>query len=356
MVLSELLVALAIVLTMSAGFVWVADEVQAQMGVQPELADLAQRVRVGVDVLAREISLAGAGPYRGDLTHGDGYDDVVGPLARWVPAIYPDRRVATSGVTALFEDSAITLLRVPEGAAQGVLASAMRADEVVGVKRDGVCPLGKMACGFVEGQRAMLFDRRAGFDLFTVGDVGESAFSHQPSVLTRGYRPEDGAVVSEVVPTTFYFDEGRRQIRKTMGAHTDVPVVDQVVGLQFQYYGDPFPPEGPRPAAGEGNCLYDELGHARLGAIGGGGEGLVLLRGEQFSDGPFCGEGVQRFDADLYRVRRVRVVVRLQVAAESLRGRDPLLFRVPGASTSVRRQVPDLEMRFDVAPVNVQLR
>jgi prepilin-type N-terminal cleavage/methylation domain-containing protein len=347
-VLSELLVALAIVLIVSAGLAWVGEEARAHAAVQPELADLAQRARVGVDMLERELLLAGAGPYRGD---------VVGPLPRWVPAVFPDRRVATAGGTSLFDDVAITVLRVPEGAAQAGLAEGMRgAGDVVTVKAGGACTPGTVACGFNEGQRAIVFDRLAGFDLFTVEAVGPGLFGHQPGVFTRSYRPESEAIVSQVVATTFYFDAEKRQVRRSLGVHADVPVVDQVVGLGFQYYGDPFPPEGPRPAAGEGNCLYDESGVGRLGILSGAEGGLVRLRPEQLTDGPFCGEGLQRFDADLYRVRRVRIVLRLQVAAESLRGRDPLRFRVPGSCAVMSRQVPDLEVRFDVSPVNLQLR
>lgn len=347
-VLSELLVALAIVLVISAGLALVTGEARMHAAVQPELADLAQRARVGVDMLGRELILAGAGPYRGEAS---------GPLPRWVPGIYPDRRVATAGATVLYDEGAITVVRVPEGAAQARVGDGMRgAGDAVPVKIDGTCPPGAVACGFKDGQRAIVFDRLAGFDLFTVQDVGQTMLGYQPGELTRSYRAEGEAIVSQIVATTFYFDVAKRQLRRSLGAHTDVPVVDQVVGLGFQYYGDPLPPEGPRPRSGESNCLYDESGGARLGVLGVTDGGLVRLQPEQLTDGPFCGEGLQRFDADLYRVRRVRVLLRLQVAAESLRGRDPLRFRVPGTSTAVSRQVPDLDMRFDVAPVNLQLR
>lgn len=345
--LSELLVALAIVLIIFSGLALVAGEARMHAAVQPELADLAQRARVGVDTLGRELLLAGAGPYRG-------VD--IGPLPRWVPAIFPDRRVATAGALGV-DEGAITVMRVPEGAVQARVDGGMSGPgDVVTVSVGDGCPPGAVACGFKDGQRAIVFDRFAGFDLFTVQDVGPTVLGHQPAEFTRGYRSEGGAIVSQVVATTFYFDAGKRQVRRSLGAHTDVPVVDQVVGLGFQYYGDPFPPEGPRPRTGESNCLYDESGGERLGVLPVTDGGLVRLRAEQLTDGPFCGEGVQRFDADLYRVRRVRVLLRLQVAAESLRGRDPLRFRVPGSSTTMSRQVPDLEMRFDVAPANLQLR
>jgi hypothetical protein len=70
-----------------------------------------------------------------------------------------------------------------------------------------------------------------------------------------------------------------------------------------------------------------------------------------FTDGPWCGSGPTRFDADLLRVRRVRLQVRLQGPTE-LRGQDAR-FAVPGASQSATRLVPDMDMTVDVAPRNL---
>ena len=53
---------------------------------------------------------------------------------------------------------------------------------------------------------------------------------------------------------------------------------------------------------------------------------------ERFTDGPFCGIAPNRFDADLLRIRRVRVTLRLQAADASVR---------------------DVEVTFHVAPRNM---
>ena len=62
-----------------------------------------------------------------------------------------------------------------------------------------------------------------------------------------------------------------------------------------------------------------------------------------------------RFDADLLRIRRVRVTLRVQTAVASLRGPAGVLFTNGGLSRSGGRSVPDLEMQFDVTPRNLNL-
>jgi hypothetical protein len=74
------------------------------------------------------------------------------------------------------------------------------------------------------------------------------------------------------------------------------------------------------------------------------------------TDGPWCGlstSGV--FDADLYRLRRIRVTLRVQANAAWARGREPNLFQRPGTGTAVRLLVPDYVITFDVSPRNLQV-
>jgi hypothetical protein len=85
--------------------------------------------------------------------------------------------------------------------------------------------------------------------------------------------------------------------------------------------------------------------------------GPVLLSSSMLLDGPWCPDEtrVNRFDADLLRVRRVSVTLRVQAAAASLRGPAGSLFRRAGTASSAARYVPDLEVHFDVAPRNLNL-
>jgi hypothetical protein len=106
----------------------------------------------------------------------------------------------------------------------------------------------------------------------------------------------------------------------------------------------------------------------RLGDWGAAGPSgaLVPMSYTQLNDGPWC-PGVTnaagaplstRFDADMLRVRRVRVTLRVQAGAEGLRGANPagqLLFIHPGPARTGGRIVPDQEIRFEVAPRNMNV-
>ena len=80
--LIELLVALTIALVVSAGVVKLADDARTFFLVQPEVMDVTQRARVGVDLLTAELTSAGAGASLGADA---------GPLIRWMPPIIPAR-------------------------------------------------------------------------------------------------------------------------------------------------------------------------------------------------------------------------------------------------------------------------
>ena len=86
-------------------------------------------------------------------------------------------------------------------------------------------------------------------------------------------------------------------------------------------------------------------------------ESEVLLTQAQLSDGPWCPDAARadRFDADLLRIRKVRVDMRVQAALKSLRGPAGALFMRGGTSTSSTRYVPDQEIRFDITPRNLNL-
>ena len=86
------------------------------------------------------------------------------------------------------------------------------------------------------------------------------------------------------------------------------------------------------------------------------GASLVRLTPQLLTDGPWCpgAAAARRFDADLLRLRRVRVTLRVQAASAALRGKGDLFAR-PGTSPGDRRYVPDQEIRFDVSPRNLNL-
>src|SRR5205085_1816717 len=119
---------------------------------------------------------------------------------------------------------------------------------------------------------------------------------------------------------TYYLDKASLQLMHyDGGAGADVPAVDHVVGLSFEYFAEPQPPMlkkpasdpagpwttyGPKPKPlgtpsgtawpdGE-NCVFmvDPAGGPlqvpRLGVMGGGALTLAKLTAAELADGPWC--------------------------------------------------------------------
>jgi hypothetical protein len=64
---------------------------------------------------------------------------------------------------------------------------------------------------------------------------------------------------------------------------------------------------------------------------------------------------VNRYDADLHRVRQIRVSFRVQTGVAALRGPAGVLFNRAGTSAISTRLVPDQAVQFDVTPRNLNL-
>jgi hypothetical protein len=161
------------------------------------------------------------------------------------------------------------------------------------------------------------------------------------------------------------------QLMRYDGAASSFPVLDDVVGLSFEYFGEPDPPEmegvppratyGPTPppaevddpsdAWGRGeNCTFAIVGGVHTSRLAGLGTETLPLAAPVLTDGPWCPDQAapDRFDADLLRVRRVRVHVRLQ-APPAFRGPASAWFVNGGTAADVRRRVPDQQIQVDVA-------
>jgi len=167
----------------------------------------------------------------------------------------------------------------------------------------------------------------------------------------------------------------------TGGSSLDVPVVDHVVGLRFEYFGDPRPPTmvapladpigpwttyGPRPSEiavppyrPRENCVFQDNGteqpSPRLPALVPDAGHLVVLGPSQLSDGPWCPDdsASDRWDADLLRVRTIAVTLRVQAASAALRGPASALFVHQGRARISQRWAPDLEVRLRISPRNL---
>src|SRR5262245_63985877 len=97
----------------------------------------------------------------------------------------------------------------------------------------------------------------------------------------------------------------------------------------------------PKPPTGTANCLYTAAVSPSLPTLTPTDGSLVSLTAAQLSDGPYCGSGDSTFDADLLRVRKVRVVLRVQASDPTLRGTNTALFMNPGKAPGGARYVPD---------------
>lgn len=296
--LVELMVALAAMLAVFAAIFPLLLRTPRTFDSRTEMADMQQRLRVASDTLFEHLVSAGAGAYAGTF---------VGALGRPFVAIVPYR---TGGS-----------VRDPPGSYKS--------------------------------------------DTITMFSVLRAAAA--PSGVTYWLKSDAATATYQLM------------VNDTSNS-IDVPVVDHLVALAFEYYGDPQPPRLRQPAdaagpwittygpvppvtavapfvAGE-NCVFAHDATApqpRLPAFDDPGTSPIKLGVAEFTDGPWCpNDGdPDRWDADLLRIRAVHVTVRVEAAPSALRGPASVLFAHGGTSRTADRWVPDQEIRFQVAPRNL---
>jgi prepilin-type N-terminal cleavage/methylation domain-containing protein len=377
----ELIVAMAITLTIAAATLSLVGPAHDAFQVQPETADLQQRARVGIDALQRDLLMAGAGMYAAGA---------VGPLHHVFAPVMPYRAFGSNSDAArgmYFTPDAISLLFVPATASQTTLAEPMTTGALdIVIDNPATCPAAtaSQACGFAAGDQLLLFDGGSAWAVFTVERIdGGAGMALEGPPSTRQFDVRSN--VSEVRAVMYSLkadpSSGAFQLVRAEGADPAQPVLDHIVKLEFRYFGAPEPPRivdetetplrasyGPapppveRPLAGwpaEENCTFaivDGRHVARLPSIGPAGA-LVELAPSLLTDGPWCPDagGPNRFDADLLRVRRVRFTIRVQTALQTLRGPAGVLFTNGGLARAGSRYVPDFEIQLDVTPRNLNL-
>ena len=350
--LTELLISTAIMVTITGSIFTLMSPAQGSATAQPEVADLQQRMRIGSETLFKELVMAGAGPYQGAST-GSLINFFAPILPRRTGRLNPD---PTQG-PASFRTDAITLAYIPNTYSQTTISSPMpNVSAELKVTDIPGCPKGQNLCGFTAGMIVIIFDNTGHFDTFTITEVQDDAahLQHRGQNLNHPY--ETGASITQIVSNTFYLDRNTNQLMRYDGANTETPLVDNVVDLRFDYFGDPNPPREPKPPAGIANCLYDAAGnYIGLPTLALADGSLAALDPAILSDGPYCGSGSNQFDVDLLRLRKVRATLRMQASSASLRGTDPALFMKPGNAPGGERVIPDYNVRFEVTPRNLNL-
>lgn len=338
--LAELVVAAAVVVLLLGTVFSLVDPARGALGVQPEIAEMQQRLRAGFARLQADLLLAGSGPRAG----------AVAPLARLrapvIPALVGHRHPATAGTT--FTTDALTVLYAPPGAAAAELASAFSGtpgDVPLAASGDR-CPPGVTTCGFEAGSLALVFDAAGRSDIVRVLRVSAGALR----LLAVGEGPaEPFAAGSSIVPLAvrgYHHDRAAAELRFQNGWVTDAPVLDNVVGVSIRYFGRPAHSVDVRAAAPTAPCLGAALATAP-DADAGPVQPEEELTAGVLTDGPWCG-GRLPFDVDLFRVRRVRVELRLQASDARHRGREPGLFERPGSAR--HNLAPDLLGVIEVTP------
>jgi type II secretory pathway pseudopilin PulG len=349
--LVELLISTAIMIVVTGTIFSLVNPATGTSQVQPEVADMQQRIRVGAEMLYKDLLMAGAGPYQGATT---------GNLTNFFAPILPYRTGKLNPDPAsnvFYRPDAVSLVYVPNTASQTSISTPMpNVSAEIKVNPQPNCPKADALCGFNEGMSLLIFDSTGSWDSFEVTKVQTEALhlQHRGELLSKPY--DTGANIVQADWHTYYYDATNRQLRHYDGIDTDLPIVDNVVGLQFTYYGDPKPPRAPKPPISAENCVIDTSGNPKLPVLS-TDQSLVELSKEILSDGlpEWCGGGTNTFDPDLYRIRKIRVALRVQVGMVTLRGTNTLLFRNPGLAQVGAHFVPDYEVTFEVTPRNLNL-
>lgn len=377
--LVETVVASALLLLVMGVVFQALNPAQGAFRTAPERADVQQRLRVALTVLARTIGQAGSGPV---------YGAAAGPLVERVAAVFPyrvGRRNADAPGTA--RPDAMTVLWVERGAHQASLAQPLAASSGPAViSLESHCPQGDPSCGFTAGSMVLVVGDAGRFDLFSVTAVQATTLTLQHNTRDSLFVYPAGSAIVEVHSRTFSLkpdlaNDQFQLVRYDGDDGAEAPVVDHVAALSFRYRAEPLPPRmiksvtdpngpwttyGPRPPVpieqptsfppGE-NCVFQLDGASnpspRLPDLG--ASALVDLPLSQLNDGPWCADEADpnRFDADLLRVRAVTVTVRIEASAASLRGPAGLLFARGGTAHSADRVVVDAEQTLDLTPPNL---
>jgi hypothetical protein len=327
--LLEALIAVSLTLLVAAGAVLMMTGNVGITVAAPEAIDLSQRARAAAQVLLRDLELAGAGPTAGPR---------VGPLVSYFAPVLP--RLPHVDAPATARSDALTIVAVPYTRAQGALALPWVSGAAAAVLAPlSHCAIGTTNCGFPADAAALVFDGIGNFDVTAVTDAEPTHLVLRPRLGGSGPAFAPGATFVEARLHGYYWDSAVRQLRHHDLDRTDLPVVDHVSHFVVDYFGDVSPPRDPRPPIGESNCLYDVAGTPRpeLLLLAPPPFTLFRLALDRFTDGPWCGTGATQFDADLLRVRVIRITMRLEAGRVAVRG----------------TRVPDLQFTIDVAPRNM---
>ncbi len=319
-------VALAVLAVVSASLPPVLDVVRAV----PEATDLQQRARATEVILGGLLRNAGAGA---DLLG-------VGPLSRAVPGVIPRRVLGSADPAGTAWADRLSLLRAEVRAAQAPVAAAVPAgSDSVPLIWHPACGM-HVSCGFRRGDVVLVSARSGAMTIASLADVTGLVLTLAAPTDQTLDLPATAAVVRV---HTLSLDPGRRQLRLADTAAPAQPLTDEVVGFAVRYYGSPAAPRWPAIAGAE-TCTVAADGTPRLPRLGPVPGPPVELSVAELADGPWCGSGAWRFDADLMRIRAARFAIRLQAGSAGVRGVAPQWFARPGLARRPGEEVRDVQL------------
>lgn len=375
--LVEVLVALAIALLIASALFAMLDPANGAFQVQPEVADVQQRLRVAADRLSADVMAAGSGPWTRASV-----DPAAGQLAASIFPLRIGRR--NPDPAGAFDPERMFIWYVRAAAPQAVLAAPLpSASGTVPIALGPGCLSGDASCGFRPGMLVGVFGPSGAWDLFSVTAVQGPLLTLQHNLRDAALTyPADETTIAEITARTYFFradgTSGLPQLMRYDAADgADIPVVDHVAALNIEYYGDAEAPMlipgsadepdrvtyGPPPPVplvqwgdyppGE-NCVFARNAGgtptSRLAALG-AQPVLVPLEAGMLTDGPWCPDATNpnRYDADLFRVRSLAITLTIEAAITALRGPAGPLFTRAGTGRGTRL-VPDRQVRLAIAP------
>ena len=399
--LVEMMVSTAVMMVIVAGVFSLLNPTYGTFQAQPEVSDMQQRMRVAADTIQKDLVMAGAGMYSGGMVGTlDAYFSPLLPHKVGTVSPDPAGTFHSNPLCPTTCTSAVTIMYVPTTTAQTTITTDMPTPSAeLKVAAQSGCPVGDDLCGFKQGMRVLIMNLDGDYDIFTITQVQGDALhlQHRDDKFTTAYPA--GSFITQIVSHTYYLEDNGTdtfRLRHYDGFQSDLPLVDNVVDFRVEFFGDPSPPQvlkpatdaigpwttyGPRPpalgidngkdkwAAGE-NCIFYvdpgsglQVARPEMATLGAPNGPPVEMSASMLTDGPWCpadtntsgDEMPNKYDADMLRVRQVRITLRVQVANAVLRGPAGTLFRHGGTSRGGERYIPDQEVRFDVSPRNLNL-
>lgn len=372
--LVELLIALGLAVAITAAVFSMLADTNSAFQSQPERHDVEQRLRAGTDALVRDLLASGRAGGSVGVSEG----------RRPTPVVYPYRLGRRNpDAPGVVDATKLTVWSVSASGPQATAATAVPVGSgSVTLMPGPLCPPADATCGFRAGTTMLALTASGVWDVYTVSAVTGSVLTLQHNLRDAASVHPPGTWLAEAVIHTYFLKADRASavpqlVRYDAGAGADVPVVDHVAGLRFELFGDGEPPVmtstgwplrmqptyGPTPPeaavvasaypAGE-NCTFvrdaDGALQPRLASLG-PATSVVAVDASLLTDGPWCPDitSPNRWDADLLRVRQVKVTLIVEASVAALRGpAGPLFTR--GGTARGNRFVPDRTAEFVVAP------